>query len=86
MSPAEITNAIGTNIEEDKSKPNTPPPVEEEAKTLPPISLNLANRKRRPTLKVDVSTSKNLLDIPGKNSVSGSIGATSVGAVQVAPT
>ena len=86
MSTAEITNDIGTNIEEDKSKPSTPPPVEEEAKTLPPISLNLANRKRRPTLKVDVTTSKNLLEIPGKKSVTTSIGATSVGSVQVAPT
>ena len=55
---AAVADAMGMNMEEDKSKPNTPPPVEEEAKTLPPISLNLANRKRRPTLKVDVSTSK----------------------------
>ena len=55
---AAVADAMVMNMEEDKSKPNTPPPVEEEAKTLPPISLNLANRKRRPTLKVDVSTSK----------------------------
>ena len=79
MTPAAITDAIGGNIEEDKSKPNTPPPVEEEAKTLPPISLNLANRKRRPTLKVDVSTSKAQLDIAAKTDFSASVGAVQVG-------
>ena len=60
---AAITDAISINIEEKTSKSNTPPPVEEEAKTLPHISLNLANRKRRPILKVDISTSKVRPDI-----------------------
>ena len=63
------------NIEEEKSKSNTPPPVEEEAKTLPPISLNLANRKRRPTLKVEVSTSMLQLGIQAKEDNAASVGS-----------
>ena len=61
------------SIDDDQKNSNTPPPVEEEAKTLPPISLNLANRKRRPTLKVDVTAKQPGINILAKTDVELSI-------------